>query len=114
MVISGTVRQVRLKPERADHHPTLPARMWTSAAGLAELVISCRRAQPLRAGKAAKARTLSETDFDFRGGDARRLDGLLAQTRIGEPGFSPSVEHQPLAAPGRRAPELPGCDHQIH
>lgn len=64
----STVRLAKLKPECADLYPTLPARMWTSAACLAQLVGTYRRERAQRSGKAEKERTLSETDFEFRGG----------------------------------------------
>jgi hypothetical protein len=80
----ATVRQAKLRPECAYRHPTLPARMWTSATCLAELVSSSRGAPPREADK---ERTLSETDFEFRGGASRRWGGLLVRTRIDEPAF---------------------------
>ncbi len=58
--------------------------MWTPAAGLTELVTSGRPEPQERPGKAAKERTLSETDFEFRGGQPRRLGGWFARTRTGE------------------------------
>jgi hypothetical protein len=67
MGITATGRQAKLRPECADRYPTLPARMWTSAARLAELVASYRR-PPQRPEKTKKGRTLSEADFEFRGG----------------------------------------------
>src|SRR2546427_3049110 len=51
-----TVRQAKLKPECADRYPSLPARMWTSATYLAELVASYRVARPKRPGKLDKER----------------------------------------------------------
>lgn len=87
MGITATVRQAKLKPECADRYPTLPARMWTPAACLTDLVASYRRARP---GKAEKGRTLPETDFEFRGGFRRRLGGWFARTRTGEPRYSGS------------------------
>jgi hypothetical protein len=36
------VRQAALKPDSAGLYPYLPVRMWTSAAGLAELVATYR------------------------------------------------------------------------
>jgi hypothetical protein len=86
MGVTATVRQAKLKPEWADRYPTLPARMWTSAARLAELVASYRGA-PQKAGKVKKDRTLPETEFEFRGGSSRWLGGLIVRTRIGEPAF---------------------------
>jgi hypothetical protein len=85
--ITATDRQAKLRPECADRYPTLPARMWTSAARLAELVASYRRG-PQRPGKARKGRTLPETDFEFRGGFPRWLGGWLTRTRTGEPAFN--------------------------
>ena len=64
--ITATVRQAKLRPECANRYPTLPARIWTSAARLAELVASYGRAQ--RPEKARKGRTLPEADFEFQGG----------------------------------------------
>jgi soluble cytochrome b562 len=46
--------------------------MWTSAARLAELVASYRRA-PQRPEKTRKGRTLPEADFEFRGGFAQLI-----------------------------------------
>jgi hypothetical protein len=76
-----SLRQARLKPECAERYPTLPARMWTSATSLAELVTSSGSAQPV---KLDKDRTLCEADFEFRGGLPRRLGGWFARTRPGE------------------------------
>ena len=74
----ATVRQAKLRPECAERYPTLPARMWTSATSLVELVA------PERPGKAEKGRTLPETDFEFRGGFPRRPGGWFSRTRTGE------------------------------
>jgi hypothetical protein len=84
MGITATVRQAKLKPECADRYPTLPARMWTPAAGMTELVASYRRAWPQRPENTEKGRPLPETDFEFRGGFPRRLGGWFARTRTGE------------------------------
>ena len=83
----STVRQAKLKPECAELYPTLPARMWTSAVWLAQLVGAYRRAQPQRPGRTEKERTLSEADFEFRGGLPHWLGGSIAHTRTGEPAF---------------------------
>jgi hypothetical protein len=85
--ITATVRQAKLRPECANRYPTLPARIWTSAARLAELVASYGRA-PQRPEKTRKGRTLPEADFEFQGGSPRWLGGLIARTRTGEPAFS--------------------------
>jgi hypothetical protein len=84
MGITTRVRQAKLRPECAERYPTLPARMWTSATCLAELVASYRGARPREADK---ERTLSETDFEFRGGTSRCSGGLFARTRIDEAAF---------------------------
>jgi hypothetical protein len=61
-----TVREAALRPAAADSYPFLPARMWTAASCIAELVIRYR-------GISAEAvnrlnRVLSDQDFIFRGG----------------------------------------------
>ena len=83
----STVRQARLKRECAERYPTIPARMWTSAACLAQLVGAYCRARPQRPGRREKKRTLSEADFEFRGGLPHWLDGSITHTRTGEPAF---------------------------
>ncbi len=60
------VREAALKPSAANSYPYLPARMWTPARRLAELVAKYR-------GLPAEAldrlnRVLSDQDFMFRGG----------------------------------------------
>ena len=60
------VREAALKPSAANSYPYLPARMWTPARRLAELVAKYR-------GLPAEAldrlnRVLSDQDFVFRGG----------------------------------------------
>jgi hypothetical protein len=84
MSMTSTVRQAKLRPECAKRYPTLPARMWTSATCLAELVSAYRGARPREADK---ERTLSETDFEFRGGASRCWGGLFVGTRIDEAAF---------------------------
>ncbi len=64
--MSDSIREAALKPSAADSYPYLPARMWTAAARLAELVARYR-------GIPADAinrlnRVLSDQDFMFRGG----------------------------------------------
>jgi hypothetical protein len=82
----STVRQAKLKPECAESYPTIPARMWTSAARLAQLVGAYRRARAQCPERTEKERTLSETDFEFRGGFPHWF-GLIARTRAGESVF---------------------------
>lgn len=84
MGITAPVRQAQLRPECAERYPTLPARMWTSATYVAELVASSRAARAEWPGKSGKERTLLEADFEFRGGFPRRLGGWFARTRPGE------------------------------
>jgi hypothetical protein len=62
--ITTTVREAKLKPERAERYPTLPARMWTSATWMAALVASYWGDQPERP---EDERVLPEDDFEFRG-----------------------------------------------
>ena len=64
--MSQTVREAALKPTAAEFYPYLPARMWTAADRLAQLVARYR-------GIPAEAvnrlnRVLSDQDFMFRGG----------------------------------------------
>ena len=87
MGIRATVRQARLRPECADRYPTLPARMWTSAARVANLVAYYRRA-PQRPAKPKMVRPLPEADFEFQGGSYRWLGGLILRTRSGELAFA--------------------------
>jgi hypothetical protein len=62
------LREAALRPSAAELYPYLPARMWTAAGHLAELVARAR-------GISAKVldrtnRVLSDADFVFRdGGD---------------------------------------------
>ena len=60
-----SVRQARLRTECADHYPTLPVHIWTSADSLAHLVASFPA--PLVV-EVSGGRTLLESDFEFRGG----------------------------------------------
>ncbi len=87
MGITTTVRQAKLRPECAERYPTLPARMWTSATCLADLVASYGQPRPERPRKPDQERTLSEADFEFRGGFPRHSGGLFARTRTDEPAF---------------------------
>jgi hypothetical protein len=65
-VMAEPTREAALKPAAAASYPYLPARMWTAANRLAELVARYR-------GIPAEAvnrlnRVLSDQDFMFRGG----------------------------------------------
>ena len=65
METTGPIRQARLKTECADHFPTLPVHIWTSADSLAHLVASFPA--PLTV-KIKGGRALLESDFEFRDG----------------------------------------------
>jgi hypothetical protein len=88
--VGGTVtnRQAKLRSECAQRYPTLPARMWTSASRLAELVASSYWRKSQRPGKVRESRILREADFEFRGGFPRWSGGSNARTRTGEGAFS--------------------------
>ena len=60
------VRLAALKPAAAESYPFLPARMWTAADRLAELVAKYRGI-PTEAVSRLN-RVLSDQDFMFRGG----------------------------------------------
>lgn len=77
-------RQARLKPDRAELHPSLPAAMWTSAVHMAELVAAWRGALG-SSETAAGSRPLSDDDFDFRGGIERQGGHPFRRGRAGEP-----------------------------
>ena len=58
-------REAALKPTAANAYPYLPARMWTPARRLAELVAKYRGVP----AEARNRRVLSDQDFVFRGGE---------------------------------------------
>jgi hypothetical protein len=64
-----TVREAALRPAAAEFYPYLPARMWTAAAHLAELVARYRGMGAKAASRAN--RVLTDAHFMFRGGGAR-------------------------------------------
>jgi len=66
--MSQTVREAALKPSAAESYPFLPARMWTAASRLAELVARYRGIPAEAANR--MNRVLSDGDFMFRGGGA--------------------------------------------
>lgn len=88
MEAEDSVRQARLKNEGADHYPTLPVHIWTSADSLSHLVASFPA--PLVV-EVTGGRTLLERDFEFRGG-CRHLqsNGARIPRRFG---------HRPLTDP---------------
>jgi hypothetical protein len=64
--MSQILREAALKPAAAERYPYLPARTWTAAGRLAELVA---RYRGIPAGAVNRLnRVLSERDFMFRGG----------------------------------------------
>ena len=71
------IREAALRPASAEFYPFLPARMWTAAAHLTELVA---RYRGIRAKATDRAnRVLSEADFKFRGGEDTRIDWAPAR-----------------------------------
>jgi hypothetical protein len=69
--MSQPILEAALKPSAAESYPDLPARMWTTARRLAELVARYR-------GVSAEAvdridRVLSDRDFMFRRGGTAEL-----------------------------------------
>jgi hypothetical protein len=56
-----TVREAALKPAAAEFYPDLPARMWTAASQLVELVAKYRGICVQAASRAH--RVLSDADF---------------------------------------------------
>ena len=64
--MSQPVREAALKPSAAEFYPYLPARMWTTARGLAELVAKYRGIPAEAVGRID--RVLSDRDFLFRSG----------------------------------------------
>jgi hypothetical protein len=60
------VREAALRPAAAEFYPFLPARMWTSAGHLTELVARFRGIPTVARDR--DNRILSEDHFSFRGG----------------------------------------------
>jgi hypothetical protein len=71
------VREAALKPAAAETYPFLPARMWTAAAHLTELVARYRGICATATDRAN--RVLSDADFMFRGGQDSRIIWTPAQ-----------------------------------
>jgi hypothetical protein len=61
-----TIREAALKPAAVERYPYLPARIWTEAKALAELVARYG-ARPVKTG-GGRWRMLSDRDFSFRWG----------------------------------------------
>ena len=64
-------REAALRPAAAELYPFLPARMWTAAAYLTELVAGYRGICATATDRAN--RVLSDADFMFRGGGDTRI-----------------------------------------
>jgi hypothetical protein len=64
-------REAALRPAAAEFYPFLPARMWTAAAHLTELVARYRGICATATDRAN--RVLSDADFMFRGGGDTRI-----------------------------------------
>ena len=63
------VREAALRPAAAELYPDVPARMWTTASHLVELVARYRGICIQAASRAH--RVLSDADFVFRDREAR-------------------------------------------
>ena len=61
-----TVREAALKPAAVERYPYLPARIWTGAKALADLVTRYG-ARPVKT-EGGRWRMLSDRDFSFRWG----------------------------------------------
>jgi hypothetical protein len=70
--MTQTMREAALRPAAAELYPFLPARMWTAAAHLTELVARYRGVCAEASNRAN--RVLSDADFVFRGGGDTRTD----------------------------------------
>ena len=68
--MSQPAREAALRPAAAESYPFLPARMWTAAGRLAELVARYRGICATATDRAH--RVLSDADFMFRGGEDAR------------------------------------------
>ena len=69
-------REAALRPSAAELYPFLPARMWTAAGRLAELVARYRGICATATDRAN--RVLSDADFVFRGGGDTRMNRASA------------------------------------
>jgi hypothetical protein len=74
-------RLARLKRQYSDHYPSIPARFWTEAANLAQLVTT--REALTEEDRALPRCPLPDLYFEFRGGTARK-SGAEARTRLGD------------------------------
>ena len=70
------VREAALRPAAAEFYPFLPARMWTAAAHLTELVARYRGICKQAADRSN--RVLSDAHFIFRGGGERETESIQA------------------------------------
>jgi hypothetical protein len=64
-----TLREAALRPEAVEQYPYLPARIWTAARRLTDLVT--RYGAPKVKAAGGRYRLLSERHFMFRGGEFR-------------------------------------------
>ena len=83
-------RQARLKRERAGHYHNIPARFWTEAARLAQLVAA--EQGPTHADRVLPRWPLPDIYFEFRGGTPRPPGKTDLRTRRGE--IEDSVERR--------------------
>lgn len=70
--MTQSIREAALRPTAAESYPYLPARMWTAAAHLTELVARYRGIYAKAADRAN--RVLPDADFMFRGGGDTRTE----------------------------------------
>jgi hypothetical protein len=75
-------REARLKRERAGHYLSIPARLWTDAARLAQLVAA--EQGPTHADRLLPRWPLPDIYFEFRGGTPRTSDSIERRTRRGD------------------------------
>jgi len=74
-------REVRLKPEFAEHYPGLRPDFWYSAAWLSARQFARTRCD----GEAVSiAEILNDQHFEFRGGRPRRLRRAVGEAEAGE------------------------------
>jgi hypothetical protein len=74
--VSSTIREARLRPEFAEHYPSLQAGVWMPASDLGRQLLLWH----LASGRPPEGeRLMSEEHFEFRGG-ARR-DGAWINQR---------------------------------
>jgi hypothetical protein len=87
-----TTRQARLKREWAGHYRNIPARFWTEAARLAQLVAA--EQGPTSADRLLARWPLPDLHFEFRGGTPRLPENAELRTRQGDDPVENSLERR--------------------